>query len=155
MLDKKTDVSDSLENNENSKNERKKEEEKGESEEINNEKKINDLIKEKNNFIEKITSIAKEDLEKNNHFKSFLFSYQRKRTAMEEEDESNISLILRESEKNTEPEKASKKIIISKSTTFHGQDSLDEELDPKFIPNRSSLCPLQEDNKNWDMPKKF
>ena len=151
---KKTDVSDSLENNENSKNERKKEEEKGESEEINNEKKINDLIKEKNNFIEKITSIAKEDLEKNNHFKSFLFSYQRKRTAMEEEDESNISLILRESEKNTEPEKASKKIIISKSTTFHGQDSLDEELDPKFIPNRSSLCPLQEDNKNWDMPKK-
>ena len=67
MLDKKIDVSDSLENNENSKNERKKDEEKDESEEINNEKKINDLIKEKNNFIEKITSIAKEDLEKNNH----------------------------------------------------------------------------------------
>jgi hypothetical protein len=98
MLDKKTEASESLENIENSKNEIKKEEEKDESKEINNEKKINDLIKEKNNFIEKITSIAKEDLEKNNHFKSFLFSYQRKRTAMEEEDESNISLILRESE---------------------------------------------------------
>ena len=107
---KKTDVSDSLENNENSKNEIKKEEEKNESKEINNEKKINDLIKEKYNFIEKIASIAKEDLEKNNHFKSFLFSYQRKRTAMEEEDESNISLILRESEKNMNQKKLPKKL---------------------------------------------
>ena len=143
LLDTKTKVSNSLEK-----------EGKDELREINDEKRINNIIQEKNNFIEKITSIAKEDLEKNNKFKSFLFSYQRKRTAMEEEDESNISLILKESEKNPEREKSSKNIVLTKTTTFHGQYSLDEELDPKFIPNRSSLCPLQEDNKSWDMPKK-
>ena len=40
---------------------------KDEPKEINTENKINKINQEKNNFIEKITSIAKEDLEKNNH----------------------------------------------------------------------------------------
>ena len=86
---------------------------------------------------------------------------------MEEIDELSITSMLKNSEKNTEKkentenkekiekEKSSKNIKLTRATTFHGQDSLDlKDLDPKFIPNKASLCPLEEDNKNWKYPKR-
>ena len=111
--------------------------------------------------------LEKEKILLNSNCKSFLFSYQRKRSAMEEIDELSITSMLKNSEKNTEKkentenkekiekEKSSKNIKLTRATTFHGQDSLDlKDLDPKFIPNKASLCPLEEDNKNWKYPKR-
>ena len=43
---------------------------------------------------------------------------------------------------------------ISKINTFHGQDDIDEKTDPYFPPIKSSLCPLQDDNINWNLPGK-
>ena len=97
--------------------------------------------------MEKIIDIEKEENINNQDFKAFLFSHQRKRKAMEENDESNISSNPKKPEKN-------EKIDINKLLTFHGQDNLDKEFDPKFIPNKISLCPLEEDKINWKLPKK-
>jgi len=131
------------------------------------EKIMNNLINEKNNYIKKMLHLEKEKILLNSNCKSFLFSYQRKRSAMEEIDELSITSMLKNSEKNTEKkentenkekiekEKSSKNIKLTRATTFHGQDSLDlKDLDPKFIPNKASLCPLEEDNKNWKYPKR-
>ena len=131
------------------------------------EKIMNNLINEKNNYIKKMLHLEKEKILLNSNCKSFLFSYQRKRSAMEEKDESSITSMLKNSEKNTEKkentenkekiekEKSSKNIKLTRATTFHGQDSLDlKDLDPKFIPNKASLFPLEEDNKNWKYPKR-
>ena len=148
-----------------------KEEQKKEKQEINKEKDkakekiMNDLINEKNSYIKKMIHLEKEKILLNSNCKSFLFTYQRKRSAMEEIDDLNISLMLKnsekikedkelhEKEKENEKEKTFKRIKLTKANTFHGQESLDD-IDPKFSPNKTSLCPLEEDNKSWKYPKK-
>ena len=102
------------------------------------------IVEEKNFFIKKIIKI--------NNLKGFLFCYSRKRQAMiEEEDKFNKNLM--NIKKRSYKEKEEKR-NISKLTTFHGQCDIDEEFDPNFIPDKKSLCPLQDDKINWKLPDK-
>ena len=154
MNDKNNDFGEPLEKNENSINKIKNEEQKENNELMSKNIDGNILLEKKNTFIEEIINKTKKEMMEKYNLKSFLFSYQRKRTSMEEIDESNISLIIKNTDDKTEKDKTSKKINISKINTFHGQDNLDQEEDPKFIPNKVSLCPLQEDQKSWKIPKR-
>ena len=81
----------------------------------------------------------------------FLFCYQRKRQAIIEEAKVHYSLM---KSKIRNYKEILEKSNISKLTTFHGQNNLDDEFDPKFIPETTSLCPLHENKKNWKLPDK-
>ena len=110
---------------------------------VSNNKLFNVFVGEKNFFIEKISKIK--------DVQGFLFCYQRKRQAIIEEAKVNYSIM---KTKIRSYKEILEKSNISKLTTFHGQDNLDDEIDPNFIPEKTSLCPLQDNKKNWKLPQK-
>ena len=103
---------------------------------------FNVFVGEKNFYIEKIT--------KKKTLKAFL-CYRRKRQATIEESKLNCSIMKLKIRNYKERQE---KKNISKINTFHGQDDIDEKTDPYFPPIKSSLCPLQDDNINWNLPGK-
>ena len=103
---------------------------------------FNVYVGEKNFFVEKI--IKKKKL------KAFL-CYRRKRQATIED--SKISWSIMKLKIRNYKERQEKK-NISKFNSFHGQDDIDEKIDPLFPSEKSSLCPLEDDNINWKLPSK-
>ena len=103
---------------------------------------FNLFVGEKNFYIEKI--IKKKSL------KAFL-CYRRKRQSIIEDSNFNWS-VMKIKIRNYKERQEKKN--ISKLNTFHGQDDIDEESDPNFPSNKSSLCPLEDNKVNWKLPNK-
>ena len=88
---------------------------------VSNNKLFNVFVGQKNFFIEKISKIK--------DVQGFLFCYQRKRQAIIEEAKVHYSLM---KSKIRNYKEILEKSNISKLTTFHGQNNLDDEFAPKI-----------------------
>ena len=157
LPDKNPEKFNSLENLETTINNVKKEipkESKNKKSETTYKKIIKFLIQEKNILIENITNTNKEQLMENYNYRGFIYEEKRKREAWELDDERRLSKSNLIDNNQQDLEQIEINEDISK-LTFHNQDlNFIEGKDPKFIPIKESLCPLEDDKKKWKLPDK-
>ena len=113
-------------------------------------RKLNNLILEKNTYVENIINIEEEDIKdkimKDKNLRAFLIEEKRKNGSWEAEEENKLiksSIYISEIVKS-EIQNKNKPFLY-----FHGQENISDEVDLKFKPNDKSLCPNMENFKEW------
>ena len=79
-----------------------------------------------------------------------IFGLKRKRNGgldMKKDEEEKKTIIFKQGKNNNKD-----KEIKENLTSFHGQEEIKENKDPKFSPEPTSLCPMK--NNIWDLPSK-